>query len=70
MENKYTNQNIDRLDISCKTIDLLKENKITKISQLTKKSRSNLKEFGLESFEINKIDIELQLLGLSLKGSL
>lgn len=70
MENKYINQNIDRLDISCKTIDLLKENKIAKLSQLIKKSRSSLKELGLENFEINKIEIELQLLGLSLKGSL
>lgn len=70
MENKYVSQNIDRLDISCNTIDLLKSKQILKISQLINKTRTNLKEIGLESYEINKIDIELQLLGLSLKGSL
>ncbi len=70
MSEKYIEQNIDRLDISCKTIDMLKENNIKKISQLVKKSRTNLKELGLDNFEITKIDIELQLLGLGLKGSL
>ena len=49
---------------------MLKENNIKKISQLVKKSRTNLKELGLDNFEITKIDIELQLLGLGLKGSL
>lgn len=70
MSEKYIEQNIDRLDISCKTIDMLKENNIKKIFQLVKKSRTNLKELGLDNFEITKIDIELQLLGLGLKGSL
>ena len=70
MSEKYIEQNIDRLDISCKTIDMLKENNIKKISQLVKKSRTNLKELGLDNFEITKIDIELQLLGVGLKGSL
>ena len=36
MSEKYIEQNIDRLDISCKTIDMLKENNIKKISQLVK----------------------------------
>lgn len=70
MENKYENQNVDGLDISCRIIDILKDNKIKKLSQLAKKSKSDLRELGLENQEINKIDIELQLLGLSLKGSL
>lgn len=70
MENKYENQNVDRLDVSCRIIDILKENKIKKLSQLAKKSKKYLRELGLENQEINKIDIELQLLGLSLKGSL
>lgn len=70
MENKYDNQNVDRLDVSCRIIDILKANKIKKLSQLAKKSKSDLRELGLENQEINKIDIELQLLGLSLKGSI
>ena len=70
MENKYENQNVDRLDVSCRIIDILKDNKIKKLSQLAKKSKRDLRELGLENQEINKIDIELQLLGLSLKGSM
>lgn len=70
MENKYVTQNIDILEISCKIINLLKSNKITKISQLAKKTSNDLRKLGLENQEINKINIELQLLGLSLKGSL
>ena len=70
MENKYVNQNVDRLDVYCRIIDILKDNKIKKLSQLAKKSKRDLRELGLENQEINKIDIELQLLGLSLKGSL
>ena len=70
MENKYDNQNVDRLDVSCRIIDILKDNKIKKLSQLAKKSKRDLRELGLENQEINKIDIELQLLGLSLKGSM
>ena len=70
MENKYDNQNVDILDISCRIIDILKDNKIKKLSQLAKKSKSYLRKLGLENQEINKIDIELQLLGLSLKGSI
>ena len=70
MENKFENQNVDRLDISCRIIDILKDNKIRKLSQLAKKTKNDLRELGLENQEINKIDIELQLLGLSLKGSM
>lgn len=67
---KLQNQNIDRLDIACATIETLKENKITKIGQLCNKTRTNLKDINLTSNEINKIDMELQLIGLNLNGSL
>jgi DNA-directed RNA polymerase alpha subunit len=70
MDEKINNQSIERLDITCATIKKLKDSKITKIGQLCKKSRTDLKELSFESYEINKIDIELQLLGLNLRGSL
>lgn len=67
MNNKYLEQNIDRLDIPSKAIDLLKENKIIKIKQLCDKTKTNLKDLGLKSVEIDKLVIELQLLGLNIR---
>lgn len=43
MNEKILNENIDRLNISCKTIELLKQNKITKIKQLCNKTKTYLK---------------------------
>lgn len=70
MEDKIKQQSIDRLDIKVDTINKLKKNKIEKIGQLTRKSKMNLKNLGLYSEEYNKIEIELELLGLCLKNSL
>lgn len=70
MEEKISKQSIDRLDIGNNAINKLKENNIKTIGQLCKKSKSDLKKLYIEQFEVNKIDIELQLLGLNLKNSL
>lgn len=71
MEEKYSKQSINRFDfITEEKIDILKQNNVKTLGQLANKTRTNLKDYGFENFEINKIDIELQLLGLSLKGSL
>ena len=67
MNNKYLKQNIDRLDIPIKAIEILKQNKITIIEQLCDKSKTYLKNLGLNSLEIEKLQIELQLLGLNIK---
>lgn len=70
MEEKYSKQSIDRfLFIKEEMLTKLKQDNVKTLGQLSKKSRTDLKNYGFESFEINKIDIELQLLGLSLKGS-
>lgn len=69
MENKYTKQYVDRLDVSEKAINKLKENKITTLGKLSKYSKTDLKNMELLQNEINKIEIELELLGLGLKGS-
>lgn len=70
MEAKYEKQSIDRFTfISEKMLNILKNNKIDTLGKLSKKTRANLKNLGFENFEINKIDIELQLLGLGLKNS-
>lgn len=70
METKYEKQSIDRFTfISEEMLNILKDNKIKTLGQLSKKTRTNLKDLGFQNFEISKIDIELQLLGLGLKNS-
>ena len=70
METKYEKQSIDRFTfISEKMLNILKDNKVTTLGQLSQNTRTNLKDFGFEHYEINKIDIELQLLGLGLKNN-
>lgn len=51
-------------------MELLKSNDIETIGQLCKKSKTDLKKLNLVQEEVNKIDIELQLLGLNLRNSL
>lgn len=69
MKEKILNENVERLNISCKLIELLKQNKITKISQLCNKTKTNLRNINLTNAEIAQIEIELQLLGLDLKNN-
>ena len=68
--NKYFYQFVDRLDVNQKAIDKLKENEITTLGTLSNYKKSQLKDIGLLQNEINKIEVELELLGLTLKGSL
>ena len=69
-ENKYIKQSIERLDIPVEKIDILKGKKIKTLGDLCNYSKTDLKSFNLSSNEINKIQIELQLLGLKLKNVL
>jgi len=69
-EEKYINQNIERLDIPVSEINILKENNIKTLGNLCNYSKTDLKEFKILPNNINKIQIELQLLGLNLRGGL
>lgn len=68
--NKYFKQFVDRLDINQNAIEKLKENKIITLGKLSDYKKSQLKDMGLLQNDINKIEVELELLGLTLKGSL
>lgn len=68
--NKYFSQFVDRLDVNQNALDTLKENKISTLGDLGNYKKSQLKDMGLLQNEINKIEVELELLGLGLKGSL
>lgn len=69
-ENKYFSQFVDRLDVNQKALDILKENEINTLGKLSNYKKSQLKDMGLLQNEINKIEVELELLGLTLKGYL
>ncbi len=69
-ENKYINQNVERLDIPVSEIDILKENNITTLGELCDLTKTDLKHLNIKSDTINKMQVELQLLGLNLKGGI
>ena len=65
---KYEKQNIERFTfLSDEKLDLLKDNKIKTLGQLSQNTRNDLRKIGFENFEIKKIEVELQLLGMALK---
>lgn len=68
MEEDYIKQTLDSCNfISEEKIKILKLKNIKTLGKLSNKSKKDLKEYGFEKFEINRIDIELQLRGLSLR---
>lgn len=70
MENKLLVQDILRLDIPQMVINKLNENSITKIGELCTQGKTELKNMGISMNDANKIEIELELMGLRLKNSL
>ena len=70
MEEKIKNQSINRLDVKDNIIKQLNENGIETIGCLCNHSKTELKNIGLLPNETNKIEVELQLMGLNLKNSL
>lgn len=70
MEQKLKNQSINRLDVNDNILNILKEKEIDTIGELCSKSKTDLKNLGLLPNESNKIEVELQLMGLNLRNSL
>ena len=68
-ETKYEKQSVDRLIfLSDGKLECIKNNNIETLGQLSKINKSDLLNLGFNNNEISEIDIELQRLGLSLKG--
>lgn len=67
IEEKLAKQSINRLDIDDNVSGILRANSINTIENLCEKSKSYLKSIDITQNEINKINIELQLMGLGLK---
>ena len=66
MKNKYLNQKIDIIDIQKEIKELLKNNGVITIQDLCSKTKTDLKNMRLSFSEINRIQVEVQLLGLNL----
>jgi hypothetical protein len=62
-------QNVEKLLISNKAIEKLKENEIMNISQLCEKSKIELRKMGICFKDVRDIEMSLQLAGLNLKNS-
>ena len=68
MNEKLAKQNILRLDIKDNIINKLKDNQISKIGELCSKSEVDLRNFNLDSIEIESIKNELQQIGMILRN--
>lgn len=66
MKNEYINKKIDIINIPTEIKQLLKQNGIETIQELCTKTKTELKNMRLSFSEINKIQVEVQLLGLNL----
>ena len=67
MENNILYNNIETIKMPAPIINLLKKNDILLIKDLCSKSKTDLKNMCLSFSEINKIQVEVQLLGLNLR---
>lgn len=67
IEEKLAKQSINRLNVSDSVTGILKANSINTLENLCDKSKSFLKSIDIAQSDINKINIELQLMGLGLK---
>lgn len=70
LDEKLLKQSINRICISDNPTIILNDNQINTLGDLCDRTKTDLKKIEINQDEINKIDIELQLLGLKLKNSL
>ena len=64
MKNEYLTEKIDIID---SPKEILKKNGVETIKDLCSKTKTDLKNMRLSFYEINKIQVEVQLLGLNLQ---
>ena len=67
MKNEYLSEKIDIIDSPKEIKQILKQNGVETIKDLCSKTKTDLKKMRLSFYEINKIQVEIQLLGLNLQ---
>ena len=70
LKNENLKRSIDTIDMPKPIINLMKENNILFLEDLCNKTKTDLKKINLSFYEINQIDVKLQLMGLCLKGTI
>lgn len=64
------NENIDKLMINRNILSILKDKEIYNIGQLLDITKTELRNFGLNSREVQHIEAKAELEGFKLRGSL
>ena len=67
LENKYKKQFVDRLDVNQNAINILKENNINTLWDLSNYKTSQLVNIGIEQNIVDEIETRMELLGIRLK---
>lgn len=67
LENKYKKQFVDRLDVNQNAINILKENNINTLWDLSNYKTSQLVNIGIEQNIVDEIETKMELLGIRLK---
>lgn len=70
MEGKLDLQSINQLKLDNRIVNILKEKKIKTLGQLCQHSKKDLKNINIFQNDVKQIEVQLQLMGLALKGSL
>lgn len=67
-KNKYVDESIKILDLDKNLLEILEQNNISKVGEVWRLKRKDLKELGFKDSDINQVIIKLQLLGLDLNS--
>lgn len=70
LKNEILKESIDIINMPKPIINLMKNNNILLVEDLCNTTKSDLKRINLSFYEINQIDIKLQIMGVCLKGSI
>jgi len=70
MKNKLINQSINRLNMDDYLVNIFEKEDIRTLGELSSKSKKEIKSYGITQEAVNKLEIELELLGLCFKNSL
>lgn len=70
MKNKLINQRINRLNMDDYLVNIFEKEDIRTLGELSSKSKKEIKSYGITQETVNKLEIELELLGLCFKNSL
>ncbi len=60
-------ENVENLKLNEEITNFLRKERIIKVKHLTNRTKTDLKNLGLQGYQISEIEVKLQLEGLDLK---